>query len=478
MHRLTSALLAGLMAAALTPAPATAQAVIPDLVTPQDQRLSLESGKGSLIRLPRPAASVFVANPDIADVQIKSPRLIYVLGGQPGETTLYALDERERTLYAATVGVTRNLARLKRVFAELMPTAAITPRSVEGMLVLTGRVQSPSDAAMVERYAKSVTGAADVINQVQVIQPSQVNLRVKFAEVSRSILKQLGFNWNVAGSAASEMLVGFATGLTPVLPGEEGTVTLFGDLSDPLALRNSGANSFFGRFDGNNFDANAVIDALDSEGFLTVLAEPNLTAISGETAAFLAGGEFPVPLQEENGLGIEFKQFGVSLAFTPIVLDDGRINIRVEPEVSELSNEGAVSVNGFNIPGLSTRRLQTTVELGSGQSFAIAGLIENSLTQDVSKLPGLGDIPILGALFSSNRFQRNETELLVVVTPYIVRPVAERRLALPTDNLIAPSEAERLLLGKRFRRLPSGDLKRDADRQGRTLKGRAGFSFN
>jgi pilus assembly protein CpaC len=209
------------------------------------------------------------------------------------------------------------------------------------------------------------------------------------------------------------------------------------------------ASSLFGNYASNDVNVSAIVDALERDGLVNVLAEPNLTALSGETASFLAGGEFPVPVGQDNDqIQIEFKQFGVSLAFTPTVLTANRISLRVRPEVSDLSDKGAIRVRDLTIPALSTRRAETTVELGSGQSFAIGGLISNSTRSNLEKVPGLGDLPVLGALFRSNGFRRSETELVIIVTPYLVAPVsAPQVLATPLDGLEDPSDLERLIQG-------------------------------
>jgi pilus assembly protein CpaC len=318
-------------------------------------------------------------------------------------------------------------------------------RSIDRGIVLEGSVESPSIANDVQLVA---TGYIDsqkefIVNRLSVNQPTQVNLRVRVAEVKRSSLKKLGFNWDAA-FATGGFLLGIATG-NPVLAAGN----LFG--ADSLLTRNDDSNSLFGSYVGKNFDVNNVLDALADEGLLSVMAEPNLTAVSGEKASFLAGGEFPIPVSQDNGVTtIEFKQFGVYLAFTPVVLDSGRVSLRVAPEVSELSSEGSVTVQGFNIPGLTVRKAVTTVELGSGQSFGIAGLISNNVTHALSKFPGLGEVPVIGTLFRSDEFQRNETELVIVVTPYLVRPAPNAKMALPTDGLEPPNDEDRILRGRNY----------------------------
>jgi pilus assembly protein CpaC len=225
--------------------------------------------------------------------------------------------------------------------------------------------------------------------------------------------------------------------------------TFLGEGARQIQSRNQGTNSLFGSVRSKHLDINGLVDALNNEGLVSILAEPNLTAVSGEQATFLAGGEFPILVPDSDGrVTISFKQFGVSLAFKPTLMGDNHISLKVNPEVSQLSDTGAVNLNGFTVPALTTRRAQTTVELGSGQSFVIAGLLQNNLTHDLSKLPGLGELPVLGPLFRSDRFRRNESELVIIVTPYIVRPVSAPMLAAPTDGLRPPSDADRVLYGR------------------------------
>ena len=284
-----------------------------------------------------------------------------------------------------------------------------------------------------------------------------MNLRVRVAEISRGVDKQLGFNWNIAGTLGG-LAIGLATGNPFSANATQSALTLSGNI--------------------RSFDLNAVIDALDEEGLVSILAEPNLTAASGQTASFLAGGEFPILVPDSNGrVTIEFKKFGVSLAFTPTVVGKNRINLHVRPEVSQLSNTNSVTFNNFSVPSLTTRRAETTVELGGGQSFAIAGLLQNNVTHDISKFPGLGDIPVLGALFKSDRFQRAESELVIIVTPYIVRPVS-RRLAAPTDGFAPTHDVERLFIGGTNGQANSAGAPASIPQQGRSLIGPVGLELN
>jgi pilus assembly protein CpaC len=302
------------------------------------------------------------------------------------------------------------------------------------------------------------------VSRLKVATPLQVMLKVRIAEVNRSALKSVGVNllnkmhgstlFNIGrgnpGSISTQTgsidpvtgrLTGSIDPSSGALPGEK--VVTFNNLVGGTTL------GLFGHIFG--MDLLGTLDLLQNDGFITTLAEPNLTALSGETASFLAGGEFPIPVSQSLGaVTIEYKQYGVGLAFTPIVLADGRISMRVRPEVSELSDAGSVKLNGFTVPALTTRRAETTVELGSGQSFMIAGLLQNHASNSIEKAPFLGDLPILGALFRSTQYQRNETELVIIVTPYLVRPVSGQ-LALPTKGYRMPTDAETLLEGQSFK---------------------------
>jgi pilus assembly protein CpaC len=307
-------------------------------------------------------------------------------------------------------------------------------------------VPAAADAQRAEAIARAYGGEdREVVNSLTLLSSIQVNLRVRVAEVSRQISRELGFNWQTLANDGGGLLIGLATtGST-------------GALATQVARRLIAPPSRVGR---GGYDINAVVDALASDQLISILAEPNLTAQSGEVASFLAGGEFPVPIAASpltNTITIEYKQFGVSLAFVPTVLGPDRVNLRVRPEVSELSENGAISVplasGVVKIPALSVRRAETTVELGSGQSFAIAGLLQRSNTMVNSGINGLRDIPVLGALFGSDRFRRNETELVIIITPYLVRPVSDpRALAAPTDGFRPATDLDRILFRRQLDR--------------------------
>lgn len=436
---ITAAALAFLMLALLTivSPPALAQSSVRALVSGQET-VELEVNKGVLVRLPHPASAVFVANPAFADIAVKSPTLVYVMGKRTGVTSLFAVDANDQVLADVNLVVSHNLTDIRSSIATLLPNTQLEAHSVPGGLLLTGLVNSAREAEEARRIGNRFLAADEaLINQILVVGPNQVNLRVRIAEVSRSVLKKLGFNFDLLGTAGS-FAFGLATG---------GTFTAAGALASGASIASN--NAIGASFNSGDFDANIIIDALEDEGLVTLLAEPNLTALSGETASFLAGGEFPVPIAQDDGkITVEFKSFGVSLAFTPTIVSDGRISLKVLPEVSSLSSSGAVTLNGISIPALSTRRANTTVELGSGQSFAIAGLLQADGNQTVNEFPGLADIPILGALFRSTNFKRHETELVIIVTPYLVRPVSTAALASPTDGFEIPDDYDRVFKGE------------------------------
>jgi pilus assembly protein CpaC len=406
--------------------------------------LAIQVNQGQLVRIDKPVTSVFVANSAIADVAIKSPQLIYVFAKRPGTTTLYAVGANDEILASVTLNVTHNLSRLDQAIAELMPGRNIATTSIDGGIVLTGMVSSPGEAEDARRLAAHFIGQnEEVINRLQISAPNQVNVRVRIAEVNKSVLRNLGINWDAAiqeGGFAFGLLTTFPFGLSNVLAGSTGGSTAGG------AGGGAGQTVHAGPL-----DLTATMDLLAQEGLVSLLAEPNLTAVSGQTANFLAGGEFPVPVSQSNSSGtsaaitIEFRQFGVSLAFTPTILSANRISMRVRPEVSALSDQGAVNANGFTIPSLTVRRAETTVELASGQTFAIAGLVQSQNSITANEVPGLGDIPVLGELFKSDKFQHNESELVILATPYVVQPISNPAApAIPTEPTMAPEGSQRV----------------------------------
>lgn len=444
------------------------------LISPSSEMIRLDVNKGMLLRLDAGVTNVFIANPEVADVQIKSPRMLYLYGTGEGETTIYAVNGQDQVVYSATIAVAHNVGQIKALVDTIVPDSEIEVKTLNGMVFLSGYVRRPEDAEELARLAQQLVGEGQtVVNRMRITTPTQVNLHVRFAELARDLLKTLGVNWETSLFGAKTGFL-LATGRNVVDFVPNPTTGLIDKVFPTLA---NGTDTIAGDLVTGNLDLNYAIDALESEGFLSILAEPNLIALSGETASFLAGGEFPIPVPNEDRTVVEFKEFGVGLAFTPVVMADDRISLRVRPEVSQLSSDAAISVNGISVPGLTTRRAETTVELGSGQSFAIAGLLQNNLNQTVRKFPGLGNIPVLGALFRSDRFQNRETELVIVVTPYLVKPVDQRKIATPVDGYKRPSDLDRYLRGETFQTQPTKGATAPTTPNRAGLVGPAGFSL-
>ncbi len=446
---------------ALMAAPGAASA---QTVTSPARSIAISIGRGQLVTLPGKMVDVFVANDSIADVQVKSTNQLFVFGKSGGETTIYASNSAGDVIWSANVRVGTNLDSIEQMLKLAMPEAKIQTSTMNNTVLLTGTVAAPEDAAEAERLVKAfVDDRTNVISRLKMATPLQVNLHVKFAEVNRSLVRQIGTNLTTidgTGGFKFGLGQGRAIGSTintdPHLPLGIGTkvqgyaydpttktdVLTDGTVVTPL----SGVQTIAGM--GKLFGLN-ILGALDlgeTIGLVTSLAEPNLTALSGETANFLAGGEYPIPVS--TGLGatsIEFKKYGVSLAYTPTVLANGRISLRVRPEVSELSSDGAIITNNTTVPALTVRSAETTVELGSGQSFMIAGLLRNSAQDTITKMPGAGDVPILGSLFRSTAFKKGETELVIVITPYLVNPVDASEIKLPTDGYKSSTALQQLL---------------------------------
>lgn len=452
------------------------------------ETLVLSIGRGQLIQLPGVMTDLFVADTGIADVQVKSSRQLYIFGKAGGETTLYASNAAGQVVYSATVRVGSNLDSIDQMLTLAMPDAKVRVSTLNGVVLLTGTVGAPVDSAEAERLVQAFVGEnVRVISRLQTATPMQVNLQVRIAEVSRSLVKEIGANlltrdltggFNVGVSRASRNFASLQDTLNvSTLPRLDASAQFglpAGSLSLPFnpatgqfvtggttttfntAINGKTAIEAAGRLFG--VDIASAFDLAEQVGLVTTLSQPNLTALSGETADFLAGGEFPIPINQ--GLGtttIEYKNFGVSLAYTPTVLANGRISMRVRPEVSELSSAGSVTLGGFQVPALTVRRAETTVELGSGESFMIAGLLSNNSQNLVDKAPGLGDMPVLGNLFKSSNFRKGETELVIVVTPYLVKPVNANDIKLPTDGFRTPDELQRLINHQQSDGITGGD---------------------
>lgn len=396
------------------------------------QQISFDVGSGQLVTLRAPAANVFVADPKVADVRPGSATALFVFGLTAGRTTIAALDDEGHPVAEFTVTVRPsgiNASAAEAALRQVLPEARLVVRPQPKGLLVSGDVRTPQQAARALAIVRGFLGDGQTVeDQIGVVQQSvQVQLRVRIAEMSRSVTRGLGVNWSAMGSFGSIAL------LNPI---RQASDVAFSALS--IGSR----------------DANSFIDALATDNLARILAEPNLVAMSGQSASFLAGGEFPVPITGTAATStsgptvtVEYKKYGVQLSFLPTVLADGRINLKVAPEVSQLSTQGAVTTATITVPALVTRRAETMVELGSGESFAIAGLLQQTSNQTDSGLPGLGDIPVLGALFRSDKYQRNESELVIIVTPYIVRPVTSvAALRTPGEDVRPPSDFDRILL--------------------------------
>ena len=425
-------------------------------VTP-GQAITLSTGRGQLIMLPRPMSDLFIADPNIADVQVRSPTRLYVFGKGAGETTLSATAKDGSVVFATSVRVGPNIGNIGQMLKIAMPEAQITATPMNGLVVLTGTVAAPDDIEEASRLVTAFVGKdVQVVSRVKTATPLQVMLKVRFSEVNRDLAKNIGFNLLTRDNSGG---FGFGvsqgqTGSITTSPGVPGTNTVDATGAKPggtiyNVLQAAGGTTRFGFFGhALGMDILSTLDLAETDGYATTLAQPTLTALSGETASFLAGGEIPIPVPQYQGVTtIEYKEYGVSLAFTPTVLGDGRISLRVRPEVSQLTSS-TVAIQGYQIPGLTTRRAETTVELGSGQSFVIGGLLNNNTSNSVQKAPFLADIPILGQLFRSNGWKRSESELVIVVTPYLVRPVSDSKIALPTDGYRLATDGQVIALDR------------------------------
>lgn len=377
-------------------------------VEPTLRSVTVRVNKSDTIRLDRPAADILVGSTEIADVIPLTDQSLYVLGRAIGTTNITVLDEERRVISVIDVAVTLDADTIQRRIREITGSTGIRVRAEGTRIVLSGNVH---DAVAVERAVTVAEGLSPggVVNALRVTSPQQVMLRVQFLEANRLALREFGVRWNARDAQIGvQPLESFGTFAASIMT--RGTVPI-----------------------------DVAIDTLERQGVLRRLAEPNLITASGQEASFLAGGEFPVPVASRTEAGgrtvtIEFKRFGVELAFVPVVLESGVINLTIEPSVSSLDRTAAIVAEGLAIPGLSTRRASTNVELRDGQSFAIAGLLEASNETSNDQVPWLGSVPVIGALFRSSSFQKRETELVVIVTPHLVRPAA------PGQSLRTPLE--------------------------------------
>jgi len=449
---------AGLFAAAalatISATPAAAQSgaypVAIDLggQTEFSKSIVLPLNKAAIVELPRPAADVLVSQPTIVDAVVKSPRRVYLLGLAVGQTNAFFFDTSGRQILNLEIQVERDLDALTDLISRLMPDTRISAEAFNDNIVLRGSAQNSSEATNAADIAARFVGdPTKVVTLISVREREQVMLKVRIVEMQRQLIKQLGVSSNGTVTLNNAVITLASANAVSAAGGFTGG----GDITD------IGAN------DRGDLDIN--FQALESTGLVRVLAEPNLTAVSGESAKFLAGGEFPVPVgQDDDGITIEFKEFGVGLGFTPVVLDKGRISLKVQTEVSEVTTDNAflvpgafivdpntgeiVSTGNLTIPGLSVRRANTTVELGSGSSLVMAGLLQEDMRQTIEGVPGLKDAPVLGQLFRSRDFTNNETELVIIITPYLVDPTHPSKLTDPTEGFVPASDLQAILLGQ------------------------------
>jgi pilus assembly protein CpaC len=436
--------------------------------------------RSELISVSTDIAEVLIADPEVADVVVHGKRKVSVLGKAVGQTTLRIFDTNHKLIRGVDVYVTYDLPAVRRSLKEFLPNERIGVSMVNTRMALTGEVSSAAAAASAMEIAeefirgklsaedasrRAVTGSGNslspIINLMKVGAGQQVMLRIKVGEVNRTAVRNLGVNMQHMGTDGLLGLGAFvATG-----SGSAGVLEVAGSaVSSTAGGYKGGAYSYTkpeSSFASFGFDKSSdkrslsgQLDALERDGLLKVLAEPSLTALSGEEAQFLAGGELPIPVAQSLGGGsasgnvtVEYKPYGVGLKFTPYVLNKNRIRITVAPEVSELSNEGAIESSGFNIPSFITRRAATTIELAPGESFMIAGLLRDDMTTTINQLPGASQIPVLGALFRSTAYQRKETELVIAVTPYLVDPLKDSDVKLPTDDFRPPTFVESVFFG-------------------------------
>jgi pilus assembly protein CpaC len=430
---------------------------------PAHQRITLALDKAALVQLDSDARDVLVSNPEIVDAVVRAPRRIFLLAMKTGQTNAFFFDAAGHQILSIDIRVERDVTDLGSMMHENFPASNIHVSAMNDNVVLTGTVASATESTRAQDLAASFAGdPKKVVNMIKIQANEQVMLKVRVSEMQRQVAKQFGIDLNAAINAWG----------VPIVASTSNPFSLLGRaLSDASGAQVGPANCpLFGV--GNQpsptstLCASGVLKALEEVGLVRTLAEPNLTAVSGETARFLAGGEFPVPSGRDNqgNVQIAFKQFGVGLSFTPVVLSENRISLQIATEVSELTNTGSFTVQsgsivnpttgqvttlpGLTIPALNVRRAQTTVELPSGGSFAIAGLLQHTTKQQLDEFPGLKDMPVLGALFRSRDFQNNETELVVLVSAYLVNPTSEKRLAAPTDSFVPPTDAETILLGR------------------------------
>lgn len=405
--------------------------------------LNVPMNRAVVVESDSPFAELSIANPGIADISSLSDRTIYVLGKEPGRTTLTLLGADGRLITNVEVHVTPDIAEFKERLEQILPGENIEVRTANTGIVLSGTVSSISrlDRAMelAERYAPD-----RVSNLMSVGGTQQVMLKVRFAEMQRSVSKSLSSSIALQGSTLGNNL-GLQAGTNSTNNSGAIASTLTGNT--PSANDSNGA--FLFGFNAGGVEVGILLEALEARGVVRTLAEPNLTALSGQEAKFLAGGEYPIPVSQDNGaITIEYKPFGVELNFTPRVIDNDVINLELSAAVSSIDSANGFTSNGFTVDAFKRRETSTTVEMRDGESFAIAGLLQDDFMDLNGQVPWVGDIPILGSLFRSAEYSRKQTELVIIVTPHLVTPTRGEVLALPTDRVQPPSERDLFLFGR------------------------------
>ena len=421
-------------------------------ISPAEQtmarKVDLSIGRSLIVDLPRDAKEVFVANPKVANAVVRSTRKLFIIGMDNGATSIFVMDAEGRQIATLEVNVGRDLNVLIQTLRTAMPQAQVQVRPAGDSILLTGMVASASEAQQAADIANAFVGVGGggvpakgaVINAITIRGKDQVMLKVSVVEVARTVLKQFGINTSGSWSSLGDGLFGQNFNNVNPFPVNPGA--------------NPG-NFLSGTFSRGGFSVSATLQAFERAGVSRVLAEPTLTAISGESAKFTAGGEIPIPSSEECDddsnrctIGVEYKPYGVTLSFTPVVLAENRISLRVATEVSEIDPENQLRIGGIAVPGMKVRKSETTVELPSGGVMMTAGLIQQYHNQAVNGLPGLLNLPILGALFRSRDYQRKETELMIMVTPYIAQPMTAEQVARPDDGFVDSHDGQALLLGR------------------------------
>ena len=442
----------GLLAAAglgLVPGTAFAQqqpaqsgdaAAAPVTAPPYYGGVSIAKGSGRLIKLPSAVANIFAADPSVVEVRPASPDTLFVFGKGQGETTIVATDPNGKTIaqYTVSVGPSRYASDRVQIQSQASsPGDGVTAESEQGGMIVRGTVQTPEEANNVMNQAKLISPTGTVINNLQVREPIQVELKVRIASMSRTVTRQLGINWSSVGTSAISIGKFALTGTSA---------------SSPASISGTTPGSLGVTFPGGTFEG--VIDALASDNLAHVLAEPTLTTLSGTQASFQVGGQFPIPVSSGNNeVTVSYKSYGVLLTFTPTVFSDGRIALQVSPQLSSIStaNSAILTTPGSNtaiaVPSVNIATASSTVILGSGQGMAMAGLLQDTTNQTDNGVPGLSEVPLLGSLFRGDSFQRIQQELVITVTPYIVNPVNQPGLlASPDDGWTPPNDLQRILL--------------------------------